>query len=126
MVAIVTNGWRRAFYRRGASVREVNVQADIVKRIQANPKYTELVTQRRSFGWMLSIIMLVIYYGFVLVVAFNPALLGTKIGAGVTTLGIPVGIAVILSAFILTGIYVVRANGRYDRLIADIKAEALK
>lgn len=107
-------------------MREVNVQADIVKRIQANPKYTELVTQRRSFGWMLSIVMLAIYYGFILVVAFNPALLGTKLGAGVTTLGIPVGIAVILSAFILTGIYVVRANGRYDRLIADIKAEALK
>ena len=102
------------------------MQQDIVKRIQANPKFTELVSQRRSFGWLLSIIMLGIYYGFIMVVAFNPALLATKIGAGVTTLGIPVGIAVILSAFILTGIYVVRANGRYDRLIADIKAEALK
>lgn len=102
------------------------MQADIVKRIQANPKYQELVTKRRSFGWMLSIIMLGIYYGFILVVAFNPTLLGTKIGAGVMTLGIPVGVAVILSAFILTGIYVVRANSQYDRLIADLKAEAAK
>ena len=74
---------------------------------------------------MLTIVMLTIYFGFVLTVAFDPSFLGTPLFEGsVTTIGIPVGIGVILSAFILTGIYVQRANGEFDELTAKIKAKA--
>ena len=96
---------------------------ETVKRIKNNPKYQKLVTQRSKFAWTLSIIMLVVYYAFIMVIAFNPALLGTKIGSGVMTLGIPVGIAIIIIAFVLAGIYVRRANGEFDALTQDIRDE---
>ncbi len=101
------------------------MQQDLVERIKSNPKYAELVSKRTSLAWILSIIMLVTYYAFILVVAFNPKFLGTTISdTSVITIGIPIGIAIILIAFVLTGIYVVRANGEFDRLSREIKEEA--
>jgi uncharacterized membrane protein (DUF485 family) len=69
--------------------------------------------------------MLVVYFGFVLTIAFDPSILGTPLSEGsVTTVGIPVGVAVILIAFVLTGVYIRRANGEFDELTAKIKAKA--
>ena len=96
---------------------------NIYDRVQANPKFAELVQKRSSFAWKLAIIMLVVYYAFILVIAFSPSLFAIKIGEGVTTLGIPVGIGVILIAFVLTGIYTQRANGEFDDLTNQIKEE---
>lgn len=95
-------------------------------RIRSNPKFRELVERRNRFAWTLSVIMLVIYYGFILLVAFAKGFLGTRIGTGVTTLGIPIGLGVIISAFVLTGIYVQRANGQFDELTADLTRELTK
>ena len=88
--------------------------------IQRDPDYKELVRRRSSFGWTLSLIMLVIYFGFILLVAYAPKFLGTPLGTGVTTIGIPIGLFVIVSAFVLTGIYVSKANSKYDVLIRRI------
>ena len=84
-------------------------------RIQSDPNYVELVRTRKSFGWTLSIIMLVIYYGFIALVAFIPSVIAVKL-AGSITIGLVLGVAIILSAILLTGIYVMRANARYDDL----------
>ena len=92
-------------------------------RILNNPKFQELVAKRSAFAWTLSIAMLVIYFGFILLVAFGKSFLGTPIGSGVTTWGIPVGVFTIVSAFILTGIYVYRANGEFDELNRQILEE---
>ena len=92
-------------------------------RIINNPKFQELVPERSSFAWTLSIIMLVIYYGFVLLVAFGKGFLATKIGGGVTSVGILIGLGVIISAFVLTGIYTQRANSRFDELTEDLTRE---
>lgn len=94
---------------------------NVYDRVKMNPKFAELVQKRSSFAWKLAIAMLVVYYGFILVIAFSPATFATKIGSGVTTLGIPVGIGVILIAFVLTGIYTKRANGEFDDLTNQIK-----
>ena len=94
--------------------------------IQRNPKYQQLVAERSSLGRSLSIAMIVIYFGFILLVAFAPGFLGASLTGGVTTVGIPIGILVILSAFALTAFYVVRANGTYDALTQDIVREASK
>ena len=94
--------------------------------IQKNPKYHELVTQRRSLGLWLSAAMCVIYFGFILLVAFAPGFLGTSLAGGVTTIGIPLGLLVILAAFALTGFYVRRANGTYDSLTQQIIKETMK
>lgn len=92
-----------------------------VEQIKNNPDYQKLVKTRSKFAWTLSIIMLVIYYAFIMVIAFKPELLGMKTGMGVMTVGIPVGIAIIIIAFALTGIYVKRANGEFDTLTQKIK-----
>jgi len=96
---------------------------ETVERIKNNPKYQKLVTSRSRFAWTLSIIMLVVYYAFILVIAFDPGILGAKMGAGVITIGIPIGIAIIVIAFALAGIYVNKANGEYDQLTQEIRDE---
>ena len=96
----------------------------IYDRVQANPKFAELVQKRSAFAWKLSIAMLLVYYSFILVIAFSPTTFSHKIGDGVTTVGIPVGLAVIVIAFVLTGIYTQRANGEFDELTHQIKEEA--
>ena len=98
------------------------MQQDSVDAIKAHPRYQELVCSRKCFAWNLTVIMLAIYYGFILVIAFAPKLLATPLSEGaVTTIGIPIGVVIIVSAFILTGIYVARANGRFDALTKAIR-----
>ncbi|MFO1148626.1 MAG: DUF485 domain-containing protein [Alsobacter sp.] len=92
--------------------------------IERNPHFQELVRKRSSFGWRLSLAMLVIYFGFILLVGYAPHFLGIPIGAGPMTIGIPIGLAVIISAFVLTGIYVRRANTEFDTLTREIVEES--
>lgn len=94
-----------------------------IEQVKNNPKYQKLVSERSRFAWTLSIVMLVVYYAFIMTIAFSPETLGTKIGSGVMTLGIPVGIAIIFISFILAGIYVRRANGEFDQLTKEIREE---
>ena len=99
---------------------------ELVDKIKNNPDYQELVSKRSSFAIKLSVAMLVVYFTFILTIAFNPAALGTPLSAdSVTTIGIPIGIVVSVFAFILTGIYTKRANGEFDDLNNKIK-QALK
>ncbi|MBL0123133.1 MAG: DUF485 domain-containing protein [Betaproteobacteria bacterium] len=98
----------------------------IVARIEANPKYHELRRKRGSFGWFLTILMLVVYFGYIALIAFNKPFLAQPIGNGVTTLGIPIGMGVIIFTIVITGIYVRRANSEYDQLTAEILEEASK
>jgi len=100
--------------------------ASSLEAIQKNPKYHQLVTQRGSLSIWLSAAMCVIYFGFILLVAFAPGFLGASLTGGVTTVGIPLGLAVIVSAFVLTGVYVYRANGTYDTLTQQIIKETMK
>ena len=75
---------------------------------------------------MLTIAMMIVYYGFILLVAFNKPLLATKVGEGVITMGMPLGIGVILFTIIVTNVYVRRANSEFDDLTAKITKAALK
>ncbi|MCM3016246.1 DUF485 domain-containing protein [Bacillus subtilis] len=94
--------------------------------IRRNPKFQELVEQRNRLARNLTLAMLVIYFGFILLVAFAKGFLGTPISAsGVTTIGIPIGLFVIISAFVLTGIYVSKANTTFDDLNTQILKDSL-
>ncbi|MEI2734494.1 MAG: DUF485 domain-containing protein [Rhodoblastus sp.] len=93
------------------------------EKIERNPKFQQLVGKRKSLGWTLSALMLVVYMGFILLVAYAPKFLGTPLGAGVMTIGVPVGLFVIIAAFILTGIYVSKANAEFDQLTREIVEE---
>lgn len=91
-------------------------------RIEAHPRYHELVRKRSRFAWALSAIMLAAYVGFLLLVAFDKPFLAQSIGGGVTSLGILIGIGLILLAIALTAIYVRRANREFDALLAEVLA----
>ena len=101
------------------------MEEDIVQKIKSNPKYQKLVSVRSTYGWTLTWIMMIVYYGFILLIAFNKELLSAKMGAGVMTWGIPIGLFVIVFTVIITGIYVRRANSEFDDLTADIRKEVL-
>lgn len=95
---------------------------ELVDTIKNNPDYQELVSKRTSFSIKLSISMLVVYFTFILTIAFNPSVLGTPLSSDtVTSVGIPIGIAIIIFAFAITGIYVKRANSEFDDLSNRIK-----
>ena len=98
----------------------------IVARIEANPKYHQLRRKRNAFGWTLTILMLVVYFGYIALIAFNKPFLAQPIGNGVTTIGIPIGLGVIVFTIVITGFYVRRANSEFDRLTAEILEEASK
>ena len=97
---------------------------DICQQIENSAHYRELVEKRQRFATFLSLIMLVVYVGFILLIAFAPGWLGTPLHAGTSvTRGIPLGIGVIVISFVLTGIYVWRANGEFDRLTKSVLNE---
>lgn len=101
------------------------MDADLAARIRANPKYEALKRRRSRFGWSLTAVMLIAYFGYVGLIAFDKPFLGRPVAAGMTTsLGIPVGIGLIVLTVVLTGVYVWRANREFDRLTAEIVAEA--
>ena len=102
------------------------MQDPMVERIARNPKYQQLKAPRNRLGWTLTILMLIVYYGYIGLIAFDKELLATPIGAGVTTLGIPIGMAVIVFTVIITGIYVRRANREFDAATRDILKDATK
>ncbi|MDY0072330.1 MAG: DUF485 domain-containing protein [Thauera sp.] len=97
-----------------------------VAKIVANPKYQQLVSTRSRFGWTLAVIMLVVYYGFTAIIAFDKELFHQRLGEGVMTLGIPVGFGIILLTIIITGVYVRRANTEFDALTDQIVEEVNK
>jgi uncharacterized membrane protein (DUF485 family) len=98
---------------------------DLAQRIAGDPNYKALKAERTRFGWILTLAMMVVYYGFVLLVAFNKPLLSRQFGDGVMTIGMPVGFGVILFTIGITAYYVRRANTRFDALSAAISKEAL-
>lgn len=89
--------------------------------VLADPRYQKLVQRRGRFTWTLSIIMLAAYFGYIALVAFDKSLLARPIGGGRTSLGIPVGVGLILLAILLTGLYVRRANKEYDPLVDALR-----
>lgn len=122
----------------------------LVKKIQANPNYIELVTKRGSFALKLAIFVLVMFYSYILVIAFNRELLGTKLSedavsvsswvfnqasgayelstathmaAPVMTWAFPIAAVVIIIGFITTLIYVTRANGEFEDLTNAVKED---
>lgn len=96
----------------------------VVERIQRDPKYQQLTRTRNRFGWTLTVLMLIVYYGYIALIAFDKEFLAKPMGAGVTTIGIPIGMAVIVFSIVITGLYVRRANSEFDALTREIIEEA--
>ena len=79
----------------------------------ASKEFRHLIARRWRVSLLLSVLLFVLYYGYIVVIAVNRAALSRTMG-GATTVGIPVGAAVIVGAVVLTAIYVIWANRHYD------------
>lgn len=98
----------------------------VVDKIQRHPKYQELRAKRNPLGVVLTILMLVVYYGYIGLIAFDKPFLAKPIGAGVTSLGIPIGMGVIVFTIAITVYYVRRANNEFDALTEEILKDVTK
>lgn len=84
-------------------------------RIQENPNFQRLVHKRNSYSFVMIALVMICYYGYILLIAFNREFLAQKIGAGMTmSIGVPMGVGVILFTIAVTWIYVRRANTEFD------------
>jgi len=93
---------------------------DLVQKIKGDPSYHRLVKTRSRFGWALTAVMMLVYYGYILLIAFDKELLASKTGGGVMTWGMPIGLFVIVFTVLITGAYVRRANKQFDDLTQAI------
>ena len=91
--------------------------------IAADPRYHELTRRRGRLTWALTAIILIAFFGFILLVAFAKPFLARPIGDGVTSIGIPIAIGVILLGFVLTAFYVRHANRHYDAMIRELRED---
>lgn len=97
----------------------------IYARVRTNPKFRSMTADRSRFAWVLTLLVLVAYYSFMMTIAFAPEVLRKPIWPGATlTLGIPLGVAIIIGSWLLTGLYIRRANGRYEQMNEEIIKEA--
>jgi uncharacterized membrane protein (DUF485 family) len=103
------------------------MSSEMYERMRSNPKFNELIKRRGRFAGTLSILTLVLFYGFVMVVAFLPSLLGKKVATGsMWTIGVVVELFIFIALWGLTAIYVRRANSEFDALTQDIIKDASK
>lgn len=107
----------------GEGARVERLSDEMVAAVQAHPAYQELLRKRGRFGWVMSAFMTIVFLGFTLAIAFDKAALAAPIGTGVTSIGIPIGFAIILLAIGITAIYVRRANQSFDALTARIRED---
>ena len=97
-----------------------------VERIASHPAYQRLRQSRNRLGWILTALMLLAYYGYIGLIAFDKPFLAKPIGAGVTSLGIPIGMGVIVFTIIITVYYVHVANSKFDALTEEILKDVTK
>ncbi len=102
-------------------------QSAVYARIRRNPRFAELVSKRQGFATLLSVIVLTIFYGFFMVVAFTPNVIGQRLSEGsYLTVGIAAELFMFIFFWLLTAFYVKRANGEFDEITAEIIRDASK
>lgn len=103
----------------------MGIKAERIKEILDSQKFKNLVKQRLTVSVSLTIIMLIVYFGFILSIAFYKEFLSFRIGEHLT-LGLPIGIGLIIFAWLLTGIYIRWANKKYDKAVRELRNEVLE
>lgn len=102
------------------------MSSEMYARIRKNPKFKELVSKRERLAWTLTGVVLVLFFGLFLTVAFNPAVLAIKVGGSYVTTGLIIGLAQFVFFWLLTAVYVKRANSDFDALTEELLHESSK
>lgn len=96
-------------------------------KIRGNPKFQQMVKKRTRFAVTLSLLVLVPYYTFMLLTSLKPQLFAATIAEGsVITIGWPIAALIVIGGWLMTGVYVYRANGEFDTLNKEVLEEARK
>ena len=99
--------------------------AKTAKEIVQSERFRALMKKRWSVSIILTVLLFIIYYGYILIVGYGKTFLGMKVGV-YTNYGIILGVLVIVLSWALTGIYVIWANNVYDKEVDAIKKELIK
>ncbi len=84
--------------------------------------FKSLVSRKNTISWILTVLELVLYFGFIALIAYNKPFLAQKLTAGkATTIGIPIAVGTILLSWVFTGIYIYWANTKYDKMVKNLK-----
>ncbi len=103
------------------------MSSEVYERIRRNPKFDELVSKRSRFAWLLTAVVLGLYFIFIMIVAFNPTLLATPIWeGGVASIAWPIGASLILLFWLMTGLYGRGANSEFDHTTTEIIGGAIE
>jgi len=100
---------------------------EMYERIRGNPKFDTLVARRGKFAWTLTWTVLALFYGFFMLVAFAPKSLGEPVAQGsMLTVGVLIEFSLFVLFWVLTAVYVRRANSEFDALTREIIEDARK
>ena len=102
------------------------MSSEMYDRIRENPKFKELVSKRERLAWTLTGIVLVLFFGLFMTVAFNPTVLAIRLGESFVTTGLLFGLFQFILFWILTAVYVKRANADFDALTEQLLRESMK
>jgi uncharacterized membrane protein (DUF485 family) len=88
-----------------------------------DPEFRDLAARKNRISVRLTAVTLLVYYGFILLIAFKRDVFAAK-AVGNVTFGILLGIGVIIACWLLTGVYVRWANRHYDSMVARLREKA--
>ncbi len=91
-----------------------------IEEILNDDDFKSLSSQKNAISIILTILELVLYFGFIALIAFNKPFLATKI-SGAINIGIPIAVGTIILSWVLTGIYIRWANAKYDVLVKKVR-----
>lgn len=102
-------------------------QQDVVKKVLQNPDFQKMAKQKSRLGWSFSIVMFVFYVIYILYIGISPETFAQPVSDGATTtIGIYAGLFIIVFAVAITGIYVRKANGKYEEATRKVVKEVMK
>jgi uncharacterized membrane protein (DUF485 family) len=102
------------------------MSSEMYARIRENPKFKELVSKRERLAWTLTGIVLVLFFGLFMTVAFNPGVLAIRLGESFVTTGLLIGLSQFILFWVLTAVYVTRANSDFDAMTEQLLRESMK
>lgn len=96
------------------------MDAKTLHELTQSKEFKQLVAKRWRVSIVLTSIMLLVYFGFLILVAFKKELLGMKLAEGVS-LAIPLGVGILVLSWLATGWYVRWANGSYNKEVEALR-----
>ena len=99
----------------------------LYENIKRDPRYAQLVRERARFATTLALLVIAVFFGFVLLVAFQPQVIGKRLSEGsYLTVGIAFELFMFIFFWVLTAVYVKRANGEFDAITEEVVRDAAK